>query len=299
MLDFRRLRYFLEVAEQLHFTRAAQALGISQQPLSRAIGALERDLGVQLFERTTRAVRLTPAGEALLDHGTTVLQQLALAERAARAGGRPSLRVVYPGTLGGLPHRPVEAFARAHPAVDVRMGLVRSWEQEPLLLSGQADLAFVVPPVHDERLSFQPVVDVTLVAVVPRDSALARKRRTSLADLRDQRWVLYSPRRKRPLAEFVRGCCAASGFTPRRGAEAVDEDEAIRLVSQGDLVALVSEGTRVGRECVKRPLAERPTITIAATWRRSDTRPVLRSLIDVITDAGLSVRLRLRSPRSP
>jgi DNA-binding transcriptional LysR family regulator len=286
VLDFRRLRYFLEVADHLHFTRAAQALGISQQPLSRAINELERDLGVRLFERTTRTVTLTSAGEALHEHGALVLQQLALAERAARAGGRPCLRIIYPGTLGPLPHEPVEAFGRRHPEIELSLGLVRSWEQEPLLLSGQADLAFVVPPAQDERVAFRPLLEVTLVAALPRASPLARKRRLSLVDLRDEGWVLYSPRRKRPLWEFVRARCAAAGFTPRKGAEAVDEEEAVRLVSQGRLVSLVSEGTRSGREYVKRQLVERPSICIAAAWRRSDQRPELASLIDTLAGAA-------------
>lgn len=290
MLDVRRLRYFLEVAEHLHFTRAARALGISQQPLSRAINELEHDLGVRLFERTTRLVTLTGAGQALLEHGALALQQLALAERAARAGGRPSLRIIYPGTLGPLPHAPVEAFGRQHPEVDLSLSLVRSWEQEPLLLSGQADLAFVVPPVQDERVAWQPLLDVRLVAALPRESPLAHKRRLSLADLREEGWVLYSPRRKRPLWEFVRARCAAAGFTPRKRAEAVDEEEAVRLVSQGRLVTLVSEGTRSGREYVKRQLVERPSICIAAAWRRSDERPALADLVEAVASAARATR---------
>jgi hypothetical protein len=107
-----------------------------------------------------------------------------------------------------------------------------------------------------------------------------------LADLREEAWVLYSPRRKRPLWEFVRARCAAAGFTPRKGAEAVDEEEAVRLVSQGRLVALVSEGTRSGREYVKRQLVEGPRICIAAAWRRNDERPELRALVETVARAA-------------
>ena len=186
MLDLRRLRYFLEVAETLHFTRAAEALGISQQPLSRAIAELEAELGVRLLKRTTRSVSLTPAGEALREHGLAALQALALAERAARCEGKPTLRLVYPGTVAGLPHSAVARFQALHPEVDVTTALVRSWEQEALVLRGEADIGFVVPPVLDARLASRTLLSIPMVVALRCDHPLATRSALSFGDLHER-----------------------------------------------------------------------------------------------------------------
>jgi DNA-binding transcriptional LysR family regulator len=278
MLDVRRLRYFLEVADTLHFTRAARSLGVSQQPLSRAIAELERDLGVRLFERTTRSVALTPAGEALREHGLLALQQLTLAERAARSEGRPTLRIVYPGTVAGLPHSAVDAFRATH-AVTVTLALVRSWEQEALLLRGEADLAFVVPPARDERLAWRSLLRVPMVVAMRRDNPLQRRRKLRMSDLAEASWVGYSPRIKRTLHEFFRALCTEAGFSPRRSAEATDEIDAVRLVAEGRGLALVSASVRVGPEIALRKVAESPAIAIAAAWRTNDRRVLVQALV--------------------
>jgi DNA-binding transcriptional LysR family regulator len=279
MLDLRRLRYFLEVAETLHFSRAARTLGVSQQPLSRAIAELETFLGVRLFERTTRHVALTPAGEALKEQGVLVIQQLALAEHAARSEGRPTLRVVYPGTIAGLPHSALLYFRAVHGVV-VTLSLVRSWEQESLLLQGEADVAFIVPPASDKRIASRPLLRVPMLVAIRRGDPLCRKRKLSLRDLGQSPWVMYSPRTKRPLWEFVRALHAAAGLVPRRGGEATDEPDAVRLVAEGRGVAIVSETVRVGREVILRKLVDGPRIDIAAAWRANDNRPLLLSLVD-------------------
>jgi DNA-binding transcriptional LysR family regulator len=281
MLDVRRLRYFLEVAETLHFTRAAQSLGVSQQPLSRAIAELEEELGARLFERTTRHVALTPAGEALKEQGQLALRQLVLAERCARDNGQLVLRVVYPGTVGDFPHSVIENFTKRR-GVAVKLALVRSHEQERLVLRGEADIAFVVPPSLDDRLSWRSVLRVSMRVAVRRDDPLAKKRVLRLQELSESSWISYSKHTKRALGEFVRALQRGVTATPRRGSEAADEADAIRLVSQGHGIAVVSETARCGREVLLRSLTERPHIEIAAVWRRGDQRPEVAWLVDAL-----------------
>lgn len=284
MLDVREIECFLAVAETLHFTRAARQLGMSQQPLSRRIARLEERLGVLLFERTTRSVSLTQAGEVLRREGTRALAQLTLAERATRVAGRPEVRVVYPGTLGALPHSALAEFERLHPEVVVRASLRRSFEQAELVLSGEADLAFVMLPVPDDGLSSRKLVSVEMGLALPREHRLARGRH-SLAAFRDERWILYPPRRKRPLMDAIRTWCTDAGFAVRASVEAEDETHAVALVEQGLGTAFVSLGVRRGRGVVVRRLREGPRVELYASWRREDARPELASLVELLSRA--------------
>lgn len=281
MVELWQLRHFLAVAETLHFTRAAAILGISQQPLSRSIARLEEELGVRLFERTTRRVALTEAGEVLLREGNLVIQQLNLAERRTRDAGRVSLRVVYPGRFGPLPHAALAAYREVAPAIRVRASLTRTWEQEALIARGEADLGFIVPPAHSALLRTRRILRIPLVVALPADHPLCDAPRLRLADLCEERWVLYSKRHKRALADFIDGLCDAAGFRPRRGATANDEPEVLGQVGLGLGVALVGAPPAADPAVVLRPLREAPRIDLAVTWRRSDDRPELHALVDV------------------
>lgn len=272
------------MADTLHFTRAAQRLGMSQQPLSRLVARLEERLGVPLFTRTTRSVSLTAAGEVLRREGQRALSQLTLAERATRAAGRPELRVVYPGTLGPLPHAALAEFERVRPDVVVRASLRRSFEQVALVKSGEADLGFVMQPAPEDGLASRRLVSVELGIALPKAHALARGK-PSLRALRDERWVLYPPRRKRPLMEAIRGWCHDAGFSVRGSSEAEDEVDAVALVEQGLGVALVSLGVRRGRGVVVRKLRESPKVELFVVWRRDDARAELATLLEVLSRA--------------
>ncbi len=288
MLDFRRLRYFVEVANRLHFSEAAKALGISQQPLSRAIAQLEDELDTVLFARTTRKVSLTAAGEALRDKGLVALQYLALAERAARSEGRTSLKVVYPGVHDGVPHTAVARFKEMHPEVRVTTSMVPSSEQERVVVRAEADIGFVVPPSKEKQLAWRTVLRVPMMVAMPSGHLLRRKRRLSLKDFQQERWISYSRQKKPSLDAFVRGQCLAAGFVPRRGQEVGSEAEALVCVSEGLGIAMVNAKMKHGPEVVLRNLFEAPCIEIAAIWRLTDERPELHALLkSVALTAGV------------
>ncbi|PPK68320.1 LysR family transcriptional regulator [Actinokineospora auranticolor] len=189
--ETRELTYFVAVAEELHFGRAAERLGMTQPPLSRAIRQLERRTGTELFERTSRRVELTPAGAALLDEARVALAAVAAAVRRARRAGQPrrTLTVAMkPGGDGGLLPGLVEAY-RAHPdsvPVDV---VCRVQERADLVRQGVADLALLHRPGDDfTGLAGEDLVTERQIAVLSADHPLAAARSVRLADLPRPLW---------------------------------------------------------------------------------------------------------------
>ncbi|WP_238011932.1 LysR family transcriptional regulator [Dactylosporangium sp. AC04546] len=169
-LESRQLRYFVAVAEELHFGRAAERLGMAQPPLSRAIRDLERHLGVQLLRRTTREVALTPAGEVLLRDARTALDAIAAAARRAQNAGQPTpaLRVALKADYdAGLLPRFLSVYREDPAALAVEVLLGGRGEQVPALRDGRADVA-LLPRPFDER-----GLDVEVLLVEPRLLAIA------------------------------------------------------------------------------------------------------------------------------
>src|SRR5882757_10825187 len=160
-LEVRQLRYFVAVAEELHFGRAAQRLGMAQPPLSRAIREMERQLGVTLLERTTRQVSLTPAGEVLLRDARTALDAVTAAARRARQAGKPEpvLRLALKADYdGGLLPEIFAAYQKEPAALPVELVLGGPEQQEPALRDGRADLGLVPRPFDERGLDVEPLL---------------------------------------------------------------------------------------------------------------------------------------------
>jgi DNA-binding transcriptional LysR family regulator len=185
-VDLRKLRYFVAVAEQLHFGRAAEALHIAQPVLSRQIKALEDELKAQLFARDRRATELTPAGRQLLADARPLLASAdALRRRVARAARGPGSF-----TVGFMPGLIVTAAVRAlldrHPGLTVNV-LRTSWDdQTEVIRDGRADVSYVRLPVDQAGLRVQPLLTEPRVAVLPDEHRLAGKAAVSIADLADE-----------------------------------------------------------------------------------------------------------------
>jgi DNA-binding transcriptional LysR family regulator len=184
-VDLRKLRYFVAVAEQLHFGRAAEALHIAQPVLSRQIRALEDELKVQLFVRDKRATELTPAGRQLLaDAGPLLASADALRRRAVRAArGGDSFTI---GFMPGLiVTDAVRALAGCHPQLDVNV-LRTNWDDQTAVLhDGRADVSYIRLPVDQRGLHIQPLLTEPRVAAIPAGHRLAGKNAVSIADLAD------------------------------------------------------------------------------------------------------------------
>ncbi|WP_181770550.1 LysR family transcriptional regulator [Amycolatopsis pittospori] len=185
-LETRQLRYFVAVAEELHFGRAAQRLSMAQPPLSRAIRELEHQLGVRLLERTTRQVSLTEAGAVLLRDARSALEAVSAADRRARQAGRPDprLRVALKADLdAGLLPKIVETYEAEDGALPIELVLGGRGEQSRQLRDGRADVALSPTPFDERGLDFEPLLTEPRLVALAANDPLAARSRLVLADL--------------------------------------------------------------------------------------------------------------------
>lgn len=241
-IEIRHLRYFLAVAETLHFSKAALHLGMAQPPLSQQIRALERILGYPLFERTTRGVRLTKVGQYFRERARNTLAKMQDDVEMARrlgSGQEGVLRVGFSGSamLTTLP-KAIERYRRLYPRVELRLRELVSAEQMPSLLNGTLDLGFLRDGEPEDGLSMESILRESFIAVLPARHKLAEKMTISPADLRNEAFVLF-PRRMGPLAfDRTLACCEAAGFRPNVVQEAPQWTTTVRLVAAGSGISL-------------------------------------------------------------
>jgi DNA-binding transcriptional LysR family regulator len=195
-MELRQLRYFVAVADELHFTRAAARLGIAQPPLSQQVRRLERDLGAQLFERTNRRVQLTDVGRALLIEAKLTLAQADRAIEVAKGMRKPQPGRLVIGAqvtaeVSVLP-RLLPRFLKRFPDVNVLLqSPLNPREQVAMLRGGQIDVGFPRLPIHDSALVVLPILYEALVAALPSRHPLARRRYVTLQELASSTFVMF------------------------------------------------------------------------------------------------------------
>jgi DNA-binding transcriptional LysR family regulator len=288
-VELRHLRYFVAVAEELHFGRAAQRLHISQPPLSMQIRALEDAVGAQLLHRTQRRVSLTKAGEVLLAEARQILGRVEHALLLARRAGRGEVGELAIGFISIADYNVLPPLLREFRtrAPDVRLHLRESTSDRQFddLLAGRIDVGFVLPPVEDPRIAYRPVHREPLVAALPATHRLAGATAAlPLIALADLPFVLF-PRPLAPgLYDDIVSFCRRAGFSPRVEQEAVQMQTIVSLVSAGIGVSIIPASLRhLQRTGVAyRPLQERSPLTeIGLAWRRDDALATLQVFLDV------------------
>ncbi|MBE7369063.1 LysR substrate-binding domain-containing protein [Ramlibacter pallidus] len=237
------LRYFVVLAEELHFGRAAQRLSITQPPLSSAIKALEDELGVQLLERSSKHVALTPAGAAFLKEARLVLERVASASETARAvaaGKRGRLEVGFTGSMiyREVP-RIVAGFSARLPDIEVQLRELSSSEQVEALLHGQLDVGFVNAATVPPPLSALPLADDTLVCCLPAAHRLAAHADVDLRELADEVFVMFARDVAPANHDNVVAVLSRAGVHPRTRHAARQWLSIVALVAAGTGVALV------------------------------------------------------------
>ncbi|MEI7293942.1 LysR family transcriptional regulator [Paraburkholderia tropica] len=304
--DLRQLRYFVAVAEEQHFGRAAARLSMTQPPLSQAIRALEEALGVELFARTRRSVELTAVGADLLPEVRRILASAdalrPLAQSLARGeAGVLALAFVSTADYGLLPLL-LRDFGARYPRVRLQLAEATSDVQVDELVAGRIDAGLViapVPPRHAAQLAYLPVAREPLVIAMP--AALSAQlggaeaeadaddgwcaTPVNLRDLADVPLVVF-PRHLAPgFHDTIMDCYGAAGLAPRVGQEAIQMQTIVSLVSAGMGVALVPQSLRHLRRTgvVYRPLAQAvPTIETGLVWRVEEVSPVLAAFIEIV-----------------
>lgn len=278
LIDPRRLRAFVAVAEDLNFTRAAERLGIAQQPLSQQIARLERDVGARLFERSTRRVRLTDAGRSLYADALEVLARLGDARRRALLAARGETGRITVGcgsyAVESILPRLLRAFHARYP--DVALGLYEGHTVDQLqaLRRGDIDIAFAVSPPEGDDLVAEPISDDGFVVAVAAGGAVS-ERAVPLARFRDATFVA-APRWVSPGLDDVKArLFEDAGFVPTIAVHASQLSTMLTLVAAGVAVLLTPAAiAAVARSDVAYvPIATPRRVTLSMVTRRSDGEP--------------------------
>jgi DNA-binding transcriptional LysR family regulator len=286
--ELRHLRYFVAVAEELHFGRAARRLHISQPPLSQQIQQFEDIIGVALFRRTSRRTELTAAGTVLLHHARRILADADRAAEAARRAARGELETLVVGftdsaALSVLPEI-VRVFRNARPDVHLELSESSTQAQLSILERGAADVVIVRGPVPNPEFRTETLLAESFVLAVPSDHTLARKRSVKIASLANEPFVLF-PRHLAPeFHDQLIAMCIKAGFSPEIRAEAAEYQTILSLIAAGLGISILPASVKnLGRAGVAFvTLADvRTKATVVLAARTDDNSVALRDFIDV------------------
>ncbi|MFD7293166.1 LysR substrate-binding domain-containing protein [Streptomyces sp. NPDC059897] len=291
-MELKHLTGFVAVAEELHFGRAAERLHIAQSPLSQQIKLLERDLGVKLFDRTTRTVRLTSAGQALVEPARKLLADASSVRRTVRAAHLGEVGRVSVGFAGASSYAALPLLTRAVtsqlPGIELVLeGQTYSGEALRRVTDGTLDLGFVALPVR-RGITARVVRMERLVLALPDSHPLADHAEVPVRALADEPIVTFPLSRESAVRDAMVQACHDAGFAPRIAQEAPDSYNMLALVGAGVGVAVVVESARnIHLEhVVFRPLAgdEVPVLPIALGWRSGNPSAALQAVLRVARD---------------
>ncbi|ADL47796.1 LysR family transcriptional regulator [Micromonospora aurantiaca] len=280
-METRELRYFVAVAEELHFGRAARRLGIAQPPLSRAIRQLERRLGVTLLERDSRRVALTGAGSVLLREGRAALDAVDAADRRTRRageaanGGAGLVLATKAGASSELLPKLLDAYAAEPDAVRVEVLLSGIGEQERLLRDGRADVALLHLPFDSTTgLDTEELVTEQQVVVLPAGHPLAGRAQLRMADVETLPGL---PLPRWPLRDGT--------YPDGPGPEVRDHSQLLQLVALGRTAVLLPESCRslLWPDMAAVPVPDAPTVTTVIAWPPHSRSRALAGLVRTAT----------------
>lgn len=292
-MELRHLRYFVAVAEELHFARAAERLHMAQQPLSFQIKQLEEELGVTLFRRTTRRVELTDAGRALLAEVYVALDHLRLGVETARRAERGetgSLVIGYVSiALYNLIPPAVRLLRERFPDVQVTLRELCSPDLEEQLLEGAFDVGLAVRGMHVPELAYETVLYEQAMVALPKKHQLAERAQIPLRALAWEPFVMYEHTQRSLIYNQIIAMCREAGFSPNIVQEATSEQAVIGLVAAGVGVSLVSACLSRLRtdEVTYRPLIDpAASVEYAVVWKRENPSPFIKAFLDAARDVS-------------
>jgi len=288
-MELRHLRYFVAVAEELHFGRAALRLRMAQPPLSQQIQSLERELGVALFHRTTRRVGLTAAGAAFLVQARRVLDQ---AERAAQTAQRASRGEIGHLSIGFMPSADLDLLPRAlrvwrtrFPNAEIELHTLLPGQQVEALRLGQIQLGILRLPIDDRSLVVKSIQREPMVIALPAPHPLARRSRVRIADLKTDAMIIF-PRSTGPSHyDWLVATCRRAGFSPRVFHQTESLQTNLGLIAAGLGVSLLPASVRNLRRrgVVYRPLAPPvPHVEMAAAHLREDPPEIAKAFLEIL-----------------
>ena len=287
-MELRQLRYFLAVAEELSFVRAAERLQIAQPPLSRQIRQLEQEMGVELFRRTKRRVELTEAGEAFVIEARQILAQveqgIGTAQRASRGEiGRLVVGFEGSSTYDVIPMS-LKIYRDRFPEVELVVYALTTEEQIEALLEGRIDLGFVVSPLNDSRLVIETILSESLVVALPQNHPLSTQSEVEVQQLESEPFITFQRDRGCGLYDRVITLCQMAGFSPRVIQEADEMQVILGFVAAGLGISLLSASVEHFQRpgVVYRSLRSSTKVTLAMAWQRDKPSAVRRAFVEVV-----------------
>jgi DNA-binding transcriptional LysR family regulator len=289
-MELRRLKYMSVLAEELHFGKAAERLGIAQPALTQQIRALERELGVELFHRTKRSVKLTVAGRVTLNEAIRTLQQAEKTALVARQAGRGELGHIEIGYVGsaiftGVLSKAISRFREGNPLVEFRLNEIGIIQQLDDVSSGRLDLGILRLPVK----SLPPEVAIVslhrepIILAIPRGHRLARQKSVTLEALKSEPFVAVQIQEGSGFNAQVAQICAAGGLSPQITQRAGQFTALAGLVAGGLGVAFVPDSLRHLQiaDVAYRPLANiNQQSDLAMVYRKSERAPAVIAFVD-------------------
>ena len=292
MLELRHFRYFIAVAEELHFGRAAKRLFMTQPPLSMQIRQLEESVGVNLFVRDSRPIELTSAGEVLLVHARSVLEQADSALHKARLTARGesgylTIAVTSASVLSMLP-RLIASFKQRYPEVAIDVKEMVSRQQISALAQSEINLGLVRPPIDNPEIDSLVVQVEPIVVAIPRKHHLADLAKIPLDAFHQAPFILFDRESATYFNSLANNLFSAHNIKPIFIQSATQLHTVLALVSAGLGLALVPEAAaRIQLEdIVLRPLdmTSPPLAELCLAWNKNDRNPTINSFLDLVKD---------------
>ena len=288
-MELRQLKYFIAVAEELHFGRAAESLHLSQPALTKQIQALEDSLKIQLLKRTKHSCHLTMAGQKFLEKARRILEEIEESIQVTRQvadGQMGRVRIGFTeATLYSLAPNIFKTYREHYPQVNLILTSSGTEANVEALRTYRIDVGFVYLPIREPSLSVYPLYEEAYVAALPSSHRLARQKEISLQSLANQPLIFY-PRSLAPVlyAYFIQ-CCEQAGFLPNIVQEAEPSQTSLGLASAGVGITFVLSAMQnlSVKGIVYRPLVGNfLTLKLALTWRGGESSPVVHEFIKVL-----------------
>ncbi|ABS75648.1 MULTISPECIES: acetoin biosynthesis transcriptional regulator AlsR [Bacillus] len=288
-MELRHLQYFIAVAEELHFGKAALRLNMTQPPLSQQIKQLEKEVGVTLLKRTKRVVELSAAGESFLKHSRNAIEEIDKAIEMAQRTARGELGRLVVGFVGSATYEflppIIREFREKFPSVKLDLREISSFRQQEELLKGNIDIGILHPPLQHSALHMEKVQSSPCILALPKQHPLTAKQTIDIQDLKNEPIITLSKETWPTLyLEFV-NYCEQAGFKPKIVQEATEYQMVIGLVSAGIGVTFVPSSAKklFNLEVAYRGINQ---VQLTAEWviayRKDNQNPILKHFLDIM-----------------
>lgn len=288
-MELRHLRYFLSVAEELHFGRAAKKLHIAQPPLSQQIRQLEEELGLQLFHRTKRRVQLTAAGKVFAEAMQKVMNQIEQGVQAAQQASRGEIGQLIIGFVSSAAYnilpQILQRFRTHFPAVNLTLHELTTAQQQQWFQAGRIDVGLARPPIQNDTIDSRILLQESLVVALSDSHRLAKLAKVSQFEIATEPFILF-PRHAGPgLYDQIISLCQQAGFSPNVVQEAIQMQTTVSLVAAEIGIAIVPESLQNLQRpgVVYRPFKEpTPQAEIAVIWQKDKVSPTSQRFLEII-----------------